>query len=1224
MAENLLGGGVGKKSSVAVEHLDYNYIRECTDIKELGKILRVLNSGEEGHYPDLIQFCEKRIEEIAGPESKYLRKDKPPSSARDFETEEWTEIDSNFKAWTDEMNAKDIFLKKEKNEKGEDNLPPIRSGGTINTDTGQVTFKEEKPFYQPSADRIKSADYRKWDKFDVDKEIEKIDKEETPNSSNRTTNTADKTSLDIEHTVDSTGLTEQEKELKANREKDKGNEAFHAKEYSEAEAYYSRSISLIKSAAAYNNRALARIRQEKFKEALSDCNVVLDMEPDNVKGYMRRGVAKKGLKDFVSSKRDFQHVLSLEPQNKRAQELLAEIATEELKVKNQSKNESKESGRRMVIQEVEGSDSSDDDSDDDDEDRKDDKDTKEEITNSVPDNNATPSENTDLKNGKEQIDKSNENVQRTSGNNAEGREQEEVIAWTEEDEKALFGDDVGEKEESAKDDDGEDSDVVMEDLTDTQNVSDESKVNVDFGSQERDENAVNSETAAQAVKQDETDGASKSKISHSKQKDLPKADVAQKQPQEAEVPSQPPKATAPSQPLEATAPSTPAVVEARSPSPPPPPPPLPESVVILKNRGNELYKAGQYGEAIEKYSKAIDKLKPEKQQHAANLGVLFSNRAACYSKTGDCRSCITDSTTALELAPFSSKPLQRRAQAYETLEKYKEAYVDYQAVFSMDPSATLAQAGSSRMANILKEMYGPTWREKLPKTAVRPSVVTAPPIITTTAQGNSGAKTTTTKATESAVRTSSSSSEVPPKETMKPVENLSKAEQFKQLKDEGNEKVKKGQFQEAVNKYTACIGVDPEQVVSYTNRALCFLRLDEPRKAESDCNKALEMEAENIKALFRRAQARKMLEQYKASLQDLTTLIKIDPKNGPAKKEMELVKEYWRKELREAQQKQNEKKESEKKTEDSKTTKKASDKKQTQQKTRNRISIEEVESSGSDEEDEPEPKSKAKKQSPKSKSKPKEPESKKAEVQPATTKAEKKSKELKSDSPRTTAAESSKGKHNVKVNEKGEMKRTEMDSTGDYAKQDSKVTDSKKQSSKITEVEDKQTKKNELPEQQGTGSKSKSKKKGKQKGTVETPVVQNTAEPVLNKATPYEFMQAWMSIKGKDTAVYAKLLRQVKPDELPKVLSNKLEGDMLTKIVKSIAEHFVDKGEEDLGYQYLTNLCKAERFQVVAMFLTDREKRSVKSVISKLTAHSSSMYTDKNLAELMSNYGVAR
>lgn len=55
-----------------------------------------------------------------------------------------------------------------------------------------------------------------------------------------------------------TGKSETEKEFLANREKEKGNEAFQSGNYAEALTYYCRSIDLNpKAIAVYNNRALA-------------------------------------------------------------------------------------------------------------------------------------------------------------------------------------------------------------------------------------------------------------------------------------------------------------------------------------------------------------------------------------------------------------------------------------------------------------------------------------------------------------------------------------------------------------------------------------------------------------------------------------------------------------------------------------------------------------------------------------------------------------------------------------------------------------------------------------------------------------------------------------------------------------------------------------------------------------------------------------------------------
>ena len=50
-----------------------------------------------------------------------------------------------------------------------------------------------------------------------------------------------------------------EKESRAVKEKEKGNEAFHAGDLHEAIAYYSRSLQLMPTAIGYNNRAVVGI-----------------------------------------------------------------------------------------------------------------------------------------------------------------------------------------------------------------------------------------------------------------------------------------------------------------------------------------------------------------------------------------------------------------------------------------------------------------------------------------------------------------------------------------------------------------------------------------------------------------------------------------------------------------------------------------------------------------------------------------------------------------------------------------------------------------------------------------------------------------------------------------------------------------------------------------------------------------------------------------------------
>merc|ERR1712072_1415209 len=66
----------------------------------------------------------------------------------------------------------------------------------------------------------------------------------------------------------------------ADSEKEKGNEAFYAKDFKEAEAYYSRSLHFrADDPSCWANRALARLKLENPTGALEDCEMGLAINP---------------------------------------------------------------------------------------------------------------------------------------------------------------------------------------------------------------------------------------------------------------------------------------------------------------------------------------------------------------------------------------------------------------------------------------------------------------------------------------------------------------------------------------------------------------------------------------------------------------------------------------------------------------------------------------------------------------------------------------------------------------------------------------------------------------------------------------------------------------------------------------------------------------------------------------------------------------------------------
>jgi len=105
------------------------------------------------------------------------------------------------------------------------------------------------------------------------------------------------------------------------------------------------------------------------------------------------------------------------------------------------------------------------------------------------------------------------------------------------------------------------------------------------------------------------------------------------------------------------------------------------------------------------------------------------------------------------------------------------------------------------------------------------------------------------------------------------------------LKIEGNELFKTGKISEAVQKYTAALnlaGAPDEKTQAVradllANRAACYVQLYEPTKVRHDCDAALLINPNHVKALLRRGQALEALEKYKLALEDFEKVLKMEP-----------------------------------------------------------------------------------------------------------------------------------------------------------------------------------------------------------------------------------------------------------------------------------------------------------------------------------------------------------
>ncbi|XP_076862558.1 RNA polymerase II-associated protein 3 [Brachyhypopomus gauderio] len=208
------------------------------------------------------------------------------------------ELDS----WEADIKKKDEALRSGNQEDPQVNLPPVRNKDykkkkrVKSKGPAQNCLQEE----QKPEQRIRSYDYQSWDKFDVNKALETLDKEESPAES------------DLEEVQMNRDL--------AMKEKENGNKFFKEGKYDEAVECYSRGM----SADPYNpvlptNRATCFFRLKKYAVAESDCNLAIALDSKYMKAYVRRGAARFALQNLQDALEDYEMVLKLDPENLDAQ-----------------------------------------------------------------------------------------------------------------------------------------------------------------------------------------------------------------------------------------------------------------------------------------------------------------------------------------------------------------------------------------------------------------------------------------------------------------------------------------------------------------------------------------------------------------------------------------------------------------------------------------------------------------------------------------------------------------------------------------------------------------------------------------------------------------------------------------------------------------------------------------------------------------------------------------
>ncbi|KAK8088780.1 small glutamine-rich tetratricopeptide repeat-containing protein a protein [Apiospora hydei] len=364
------------------------------------------------------------------------------------------------------------------------------------------------------------------------------------------------------------------------------------------------------------------------------------------------------------------------------------------------------------------------------------------------------------------------------------------------------------------------------------------------------------------------------------------------------------------------------------PAPPPhrsnPSSPVPTSedeAESYKAAGNKFFKERDYRNAIIQYSRAVELI--------PNSATFLSNRAAAYMSHGQYEAALGDCTRAVDLDPTNAKFLLRLARIYTSLGRPEEALTTFSRIQPPASAKDMAQAKemSSHVRAAQDALHNGTsgsmvlhaldQAEKLLGLgAMKPrkwqlmrgaahlkigginSLGEAQNVAMSLLRFNSqdpealvlrGRALYCQGDNEKAIQHFRKALSCDP-DFRDAVKWLRTVQKLDRMKEEGNSDYKAGRWQAAFDKYSSALEVDPTNrgtnAKLLQNRALCRLKLRQYNEAVADCDRAVSLDPQYIKARKTKANALGQADRWEDAVREWKSIQEMDPEDRTIPKEV--------------------------------------------------------------------------------------------------------------------------------------------------------------------------------------------------------------------------------------------------------------------------------------------------------------------------------------------------